>query len=344
MLPLLLSILLSPGILPADKGSVAGILRLPSGQPAAGIRVYLTAPPGPGRGAPRGAGTIEIQGKTDATGKYRLEDVPAGRYYVAAGRVEAPTYYPGVLGFPAAKMIDVRARETVRDINFEVDSPLLPGRGGAPRPAAAAAPAVSAPPPLPPRVVSVDSGLIAIKGRVILKGDTTAPQPAALTFGAGPADNTTNALANVRADGTFSLHLKPGDQTISLNGLPDGYSVVSITAGSKDLRAGQLLHVEPDVEIVVTLNAEARPRFRILGRVIDDTTERSLAGEQVELVLPTGETTRTTVAAQGMVTFSRLFQGTYILRLVSPRLEVPERKVVITNSSVEVELRAREKR
>src|SRR6185295_5916924 len=97
MLPLLLSILLSPGILPVDTGSVAGTLRLPNGRPAAGIRVGLMAPPGPGRGVPRGAGTLEIQGQADAAGKYQLGDVPPGRYYVVAGRLEAPTYYPGVL-------------------------------------------------------------------------------------------------------------------------------------------------------------------------------------------------------------------------------------------------------
>jgi len=302
------------------------------------------APPGPGRGAPRGAGTLEIQVQTDAAGKYQLGDVPPGRYYVVAGRLESPTFYPGVLGFTAAKTIDVRAQETVRDINFEVDSPLLPGRGGSPHPAAVAAPAVSAPLTPPARLVSGDSELIAIQGRIFLKGDTTASQPAALIFGAGAADNITNALANIRGDGTFSLHLKPGDQMLSLKGLPDGYSVVSITSGAKDLRAGQLFHVEPGVEIVVTLNAEARPRFRLLGRVIDDTTEESLAGEQVELVLPGGELTRATVNAQGNVTFGELFPGTYTLRLASPRLEVPEKRILITDSSVSVELRARAKR
>jgi hypothetical protein len=344
MLSFLLALLLMPGAAVVETGSIEGSLRLPNGKPGAGVRVGVEALPGPGRGGDRGAARLIVQTLADASGKYRLEDVPIGRYHIVAGRVGAPTYYPGVLDSTVAKVIEVRAKQTVRNISFEVDSPLLPGRGGSPRPAATAPPAVSTPPPPPPRAVSVDSGLIAIKGRVILKGDTMAPQPAALTFGTGPADSTTSALANVRADGTFSLHLKPGDQALSLNGLPDGYSVVSITSGSKDLRAGQLLHVEPDVEIVVTLNAEARPRFRVLGRVIDDTTERSLAGEQVELVLPTGETTQTTVDARGMVTFNRLFRGTYFLRLVSPRLEVPEKKVVITNSSVEVELRAREKR
>src|SRR6185436_5067783 len=222
-------------------------------------------------------------------------------------------------------------------------SPLLPGRGS-PRPAATAVPNVSTLPPPPPRVVSVDSGLIAIQGRILLKGDMTAPQPAALIFEAGPSDNSTNALADVRGDGTFSLHLKPGDQMLSLKGLPDGYSVVSITSGAKDLRAGQLFHVEPGVEIVVTLNAEARPRFRLLGRVIDDTTEQSLAGEQVELVLPGGELSRATVNAQGNVTFRELFPGTYTLRLASPRLEVLEKRILITDSSVSVELRARAKR
>ena len=116
-----------------------------------------------------------------------------------------------------------------------------------------------------------------------------------------------------------------------------------MTSGGKNIRS-QPLRVEPGAELVLTLNAAARPRFRLLGRVVEDATERSLVGEQVELVLPTGEIARDTVNAQGMVTFSRLFPGTYILRVVSPRFEVPEKKIIITDSSLNVELRCRDKR
>jgi hypothetical protein len=47
--------------------------------------------------------------------------------------------------------------------------------------------------------------------------------------------------------------------------------------------------------------------------------------------------------AQGTVTFPRLLQGTYVLRLVSAGFNVPEKQVVIADSSVQVELRARKK-
>jgi hypothetical protein len=43
------------------------------------------------------------------------------------------------------------------------------------------------------------------------------------------------------------------------------------------------------------------------------------------------------------VTFPELLRGTYILRLVSAGFDAPEKQVVITDSSVQVELWARKK-
>src|SRR5262245_8599870 len=123
MLPLLLSILLTPGISP-ETGAVAGSLRLHDGKPASGVRVAIMAPLDRGRGAPRGAGMLVIQGQTDAAGKYRLDDVPPGPYYILAGKLDAPIYYPGVSDFAKAKLVDVRAKTLLGDVNFEVD--LLP--------------------------------------------------------------------------------------------------------------------------------------------------------------------------------------------------------------------------
>lgn len=71
--------------------------------------------------------------------------------------------------------------------------------------------------------------------------------------------------------------------------------------------------------------------------------ELRLAGERIELVHSSGEVVPLTVNAQGTVTFPGLLQGTYVLRLASAGFDVPEKRVVITDSSVQVELRPRKK-
>ena len=126
-LSLLLSILLQAagGLKTADEGAVAGMLRLHDGVPASGVRVAVMAPPTAARGEPQGAGTLVIQGQSDDSGKYRLEGVPPGRYYVVVGRLDAPAFYPGVREFAKARVINVGPRTTVGDIDFEVDSAML---------------------------------------------------------------------------------------------------------------------------------------------------------------------------------------------------------------------------
>jgi hypothetical protein len=332
MLPLLLSILLASAAPPVETGADAGALRLRDGKPASGVRVGVMAPLDRGRGVPRGAGTLVSQGKTDASGKYRLEDVPPGPYYILAGNLDAPSYYPGVNDFAKAKLVDVRAKTLVGDVNFEVELPST-GRGGArssapsPSPSAPNGRGVPSPgrassvPSLPKAVPPSDPNVIEVKGHVVLKGDSTAPPPAGIVFQLG---SVSKELAVAR-DGTFTLSLKRGDQSIAVASLPDGYTLESLSS-------------QP---LVVTLIAESRPRFRLIGRLLDDEMEQPLAGEQVELVLPTGEVVRTAVNAQGMFTFNKLFSGKYTLRLDSPHAEMPEKKIVISDSSVSTELRAR---
>src|SRR5204863_5785414 len=87
---------------------------------------------------------------------------PAGAYYLVAGRVDNPTYYPGVRNYTTAKTVEVRAKATLADIDFQMVS-------------------VSQVDP-PPAPSSSDPGVIAVRGRISLKGDVTAPPPAAMTF------------------------------------------------------------------------------------------------------------------------------------------------------------------
>jgi len=82
----------------------------------------------------------------------------------------------------------------------------------------------------------------------------------------------------------------------------------------------------------------------LMALVREDSSDRPLVGERIELVHASGEVVRLVVNAQGLVTFPSLAPGTYVLRLASTAFNAPEKQVVITDSSVQVELRPREKR
>jgi hypothetical protein len=326
-LSLLLSILLMPGVALAERGVVAGTLRGADGKPAARMRVAVMAMPEAGRGL-RGAGTLVSQAETDAAGRFQLEDVPPGRYYVVAGKLQTPIFYPGVRDIAAAKTIQVLAKATVRDIDFEVGVLSAPSSGS-----------------------TSSLPVVRVTGRVVLKNN--APVPPNITLQAFPPAG--GALAAARAssfptqtlpvaqDGTFSADLFGVDQHLSVVGLPAGYSFVSITSGGTNL-LNQPILIKAGVELIVTVDVgDVWPRYRLMALVREDSTDRLLSGEHVELVHSSGEVVRLTVNPQGMVTFPRLLPGTYVLRLASAGFDVPEKQVVITDGSVQVELQARKK-
>ena len=91
----------SPSIQP-QKGTIVGQIQLSDGRPVPGVRV--AAIPVPEANARTGTSVFESIGQTDATGAYRLENVTPGRYYITAGLVDEPTYFPGVQG-PDGKVI-----------------------------------------------------------------------------------------------------------------------------------------------------------------------------------------------------------------------------------------------
>jgi hypothetical protein len=69
---------------------------------------------------PAGTAALVTIGETDDAGRFRLENVPPGRYYISAGRVEMPTYFPGTLEVAAGKIITVASGATVTDVNFRL--------------------------------------------------------------------------------------------------------------------------------------------------------------------------------------------------------------------------------
>src|SRR5678816_636821 len=67
---------------------------------------------------------IRDSGTTDSQGRYKLENVLPGRYYITAGFVDLPTYYPGVSAVSGATVVNVLSGTPVTGINFAVTNTL----------------------------------------------------------------------------------------------------------------------------------------------------------------------------------------------------------------------------
>src|SRR6185436_13051955 len=109
--------LLAQVVIPETSGSISGRLLTPLGSPIAGIRVAAAvADPAAGDSTL----TFASLAQTDAEGKYTLENVPPGKYVIAAGRATAPVYYPNGLRLDA-KVISVGAGAKIAGIDFKTD-------------------------------------------------------------------------------------------------------------------------------------------------------------------------------------------------------------------------------
>ncbi|HEX5000620.1 MAG TPA: carboxypeptidase-like regulatory domain-containing protein [Terriglobia bacterium] len=116
----------------ARNGTVSGRLLLKNGKPAAGRRIVaLTAGDGP---ADRSF-TLISPAQTDPLGRYRLDELPPGRYYIAAGALETLTYFPGAADPGKATILTVTAGGQLEHVDFrlltvQVSGRVLGGGGG----------------------------------------------------------------------------------------------------------------------------------------------------------------------------------------------------------------------
>jgi hypothetical protein len=108
----------------AKAGNVTGVVRTHGGSPASGVRVGATS--ADAINALRAIGSLA---ETDSMGRYRLENVPPGNYYITAGRANLPTYYPGTLEIAKGTVVSITSAITISDIDFilqETSRPLPP--------------------------------------------------------------------------------------------------------------------------------------------------------------------------------------------------------------------------
>jgi hypothetical protein len=103
-----------------ERGVVTGRLLSADGLPASGIRVAAMAVPESGPGI---SGALLSIAETGKDGRYRLENVPPGRYYVTAGLVDSPTYFPGALTPSGATNLQVLSGKTLEVADFKMLAP-----------------------------------------------------------------------------------------------------------------------------------------------------------------------------------------------------------------------------
>src|SRR5215471_11389924 len=112
----LLLVLLALQVNPGPTGIASGVVSSANGSPASGVRIFAI-PAGTSDSVTVNATVFEALTQTDASGHYRLA-VPPGRYYIGAGAVSSPTYYPNTTNISAAKAVVVSADTALDNINF----------------------------------------------------------------------------------------------------------------------------------------------------------------------------------------------------------------------------------
>lgn len=116
---------------PATRGVVAGQIQIRQGSPAAAVRVSAIPAPPPDARPEEGIQYYEQRppvstALSNAQGRYRLANIPPGRYLIIASMLGSATYYPGATEYFKAGVVTVAAGATVDNIDFTL---LLPVGG-----------------------------------------------------------------------------------------------------------------------------------------------------------------------------------------------------------------------
>src|SRR5688572_23784133 len=111
----------------APTGVITGTLRLSNGDPAVYVRVAaMRAPEAGAADTTADAGALFSQTQTDEAGRYRLEGIPPGQYFVVAGRLNDPTFFArGAKAEPDS--VSISSSVPIDNIDFTIaDSSVRP--------------------------------------------------------------------------------------------------------------------------------------------------------------------------------------------------------------------------
>jgi hypothetical protein len=223
----LLTLLVAQGIpaLPGNSGSVSGIVRTSIGTPAVGVRVSAMVPPEANTDV-ASAASFAALAQTDEEGRYRLEGIPSGRYYIVAGRVDLPTYFPGTSNLANARTFSIGPGGAVSGIDFVLMDTSV-------------------------RTISTNDirlqlqSAMPIPVQVRVDGGAKLPVSTAGSFtGVQFTDAASGAEKAQRIQSTFAFDLSSlsgtAEYRVRVVNLPEGYVVKSMTYDTKDVLTNTL--------------------------------------------------------------------------------------------------------
>jgi hypothetical protein len=260
----------APPVLTNQNGTITGILRTPDGAPAVGVRVAALARPDAVIDLAAAASFAGL-GETDSAGRYRLENIPPGRYYIVAGRVDAPTYYPGTVQPGEGTVVAMTPGLSVSAIDFVLN----PGSVGRANITRANITNVSS--------VSSVSWVIPVQTRI--EGGGKIPLFAAgrfpvVRFGAMVVALTGPSFT-VALVGTPNLPLTAPEYRVTVENLPETYELRSLTFGATDLKINALrlpaansgTIVTPSIVVALAVRPVSQQTgVRVSGQVRGDAT------------------------------------------------------------------------
>jgi len=266
--------------------SVTGVVRGPGGRPAPGVRIMAMVAPGAGRLASDTAVLASLT-ETDKDGRYRLEDIPPGRYFIAAGLVDAPTFYPGTLLQNEARVVTIAkdgpAISGIDFVNFVAANP----------------------PPGSTYACCNLSGLVLTEdGR---------PLPVLPLKVVDPAIK----LSVPVQDEFFRFFLQPGTTAqLAVDGLPPGYSLESIIYGGK--AAGPTLLIDrrypQSLLLIIRIQpGSTLPTVTARGKIVNIARELSAASSSLVLTptISSGTTVVTPIQPDYSFEISNIPIGSY---------------------------------
>ena len=370
---------------PARPGAISGQVQTREGFPAVAVRVSaIPAPPINIRASdgqnywatPSPTGTAI----TDRDGRYRLNNIPPGRYYLVAGILGQATYFPGVTESERATVVTLAAAgaETV-DFKLAVaHGGLLTGRVS-PAGDGTAERAVLSGLKLEEILempIAADGNFTyghVPRGAYLLSIFPTPPGMRSLAFEVGDADLALNIArpttrlvtgtikaergplprgllaftteqshvsARINTDGTFTLRLHQGAHMADMVGLPVGYAIASVRSRGADVTRGLTVGQDDLSGVEITLTAPRRLPA-LRGRLTGLPAGASVP-PSVELTGPIVGTITAPIRPDGSFEVPAVTPGRYTVGV--PQLaSVPPASVVFyaSDESVTVTLTAR---
>jgi hypothetical protein len=222
-------------LLPAETGTVDGELKNADGKPVARVRVAAMARPE----SLSDIAQVSVFGgltETDELGRFRLESLRPGLYYIVAGRVDLPTYYPGTTDIRDGELVAVSQGKIVSGINFQMnETSVKTGNDFSRR-------SVSSRPPIPPEPVIP----ILLKSEDVEGTPIAAPSDFSILRFENVSDKSSNVECPLDSNSVvLNRAAKSNEYHVSVDNLPQGWKVKSMTYDGSDLLAANLKIIIP---------------------------------------------------------------------------------------------------